>query len=506
MSTAGIRGTGPAENAVQCDILFSGARVVDPETHLDDVRHVGVTGGRITSVTSEPVPARSVVDVTGLVLAPGFVDMHSHAQTIPSLRMQALDGVTTALELESGAAQVPLVYQEAQNEGRPINYGYSTSWAMARMRVLDGIRPKGGFMAFSASAHHPRWQQPAGPGEIAGVLAELERELHDGALGIGVLVGYAPRTGRREYYQVARLAARLGVPTFTHARFKNPDDPETALEGVAEVVTAATGSGAHMHLCHLNSTSLRAVDEVAELVTGAREHGLSVTTESYPYGAGMTMIGVPFLHPDNLPRLGIKPSDIAVLATGERPADGERLLKLREQDPSALVAIHYLDEQDEDDWDLLQRALLLPGSAIASDAIPFTDRSGELVEKGWPLPEGSVSHPRTTGTFSRFLGTFVRDRQVLSLLEAVRRCTLIPAQTLEQVAPVMRRKGRVQVGADADLVVFDLGSIADRSTYEQPALPSQGVRHLLVDGQYVVKDGSVLQDSLPGRPIRGHLA
>jgi len=505
-SEAGNTETGHAENVLPCDVLLSGARVVDPETGLDGVRHVGVTGGLITSLTTEPVPARTVIDITGLVLAPGFIDLHSHAQTVTSLRLQALDGVTTALELESGAAQVALVYAEAQQERRPINYGYASSWAMARMRVLDGVNPKGGFLAFSASAHHPRWQKPASPSELSAVLAELERELHEGALGVGVLLGYAPSTGRREYYRVAELAARLGVPTFTHARFKNPDDPHSALEGVAEVVAGAAGTGAHMHLCHLNSTSLRAVDEVAGLVAGARESGVRITTEAYPYGAGMTMIGVPFLHPDNLPKLGIKPSDIAVVSTGERPVDAERLLRLRAEDPAALVAIHYLDDDDEDDQALLQQALLLPGTAIASDALPFTDRGGNLVENEWPLPEGAVSHPRTTGTFSRFLGTYVRDRQVLPLIEAIRRCTLIPAQTLEQVAPVMRGKGRIQVGADADLVVFDLATIAERSTYEQPGIPALGVRHLMVDGQFVVRDGAPLLDSLPGRPIRGRLA
>jgi len=504
-SAAAIAGPVRDEFAAECDVLFTGARVVDPETELDAVACVGVTGGRITSVTEDPVPARTVVDVSGQVLAPGFIDLHSHAQTVSSLRMQALDGVTTALELESGAASVARVYRDAGETGRPINYGYSASWAMARMRVLDGIEPVGGFLAFSASAHHPRWQQPVSPAELDRVLAELESELHAGALGIGVLVGYAPRTGRREYYEVARLAARLGAPTFTHARFKNPDDPESALEGVAEVVAAATGTGAHMHLCHLNSTSLRAIDEISELVAGARAHGLRLTTEAYPYGAGMTMIGVPFLDPGRLPRLGIEPRNIVVVATGERPATAQRLQELRVQDPAALVAIHYLDEQDEDDWNLLQRALVLPDTAVASDAIPFTHPDGNAVDSEWPLPEGALSHPRTTGTFSRFLGTFVRDRQVLPLLEAIRRCTLIPAQTLEEVAPDLRRKGRIQVGADADLVVFDPQTVCDRSTYAEPGIASRGFRHVLVDGQFVVRDGSVLLDSMPGKPVRGRL-
>jgi hypothetical protein len=219
----------------------------------------------------------------------------------------------------------------------------------------------------------------------------------------------------------------------------------------------------------------------------------------------MTMIGMPFLHPDKLPRLGIEPRNLMVVATGERIADARRLHELRQQDPGILVAIHYLDEQDADDWDVLQRALLLADTAIASDAIPFIRPDGQAVEGEWPLPPDAVSHPRTTGTFSRFMGTFVRDRQVLPLLEAVRRCTLIPAQMLEEVAPDLRRKGRVQVGADADLVIFDPDTICDQSTYAHPSTASRGVRHLLVAGQFVVRDGAVLLDALPGRPIRGSL-
>lgn len=490
----------------ECDLLLTGARVLDPETGLDAVRNVGITNGTISSLGTDRPPAKSVLDVSGRVLAPGFIDLHSHAQTVSSLRMQALDGVTTALELESGASPVRAVYERASALGRPINYGYSASWAMARMQILDGIESNGAFMAFAENMGRPGWQRPASPRELSAVLDRLEEQLHDGALGIGVLVGYAPRTGRNEYYKVAQLAARLNAPTFTHARFKNPDDPETALEGIAEIVAAAAGTGAHMHLCHINSTSLRAIDEIGQVVLGAREHGLSVSTEAYPYGAGMTGIGVPFLHPDNLPNLGIKPSNLVLVATGERPATARRLLELREEDSGAMVIIHYLDEKNVDDWAVLQRGLLLKDTAIASDALPFSLPGGELVENTWPLPSGAISHPRSTGTFSRVLGTLVRDLGVLSLLEAVRRCTLIPAQILEEVAPVMRRKGRVQVGADADLVVFDAERIADRSTYAEPTLSSTGVEHLLVNGELVIQNGSILIDAMAGKPVKGHLA
>ncbi|MGP4020976.1 amidohydrolase family protein [Saccharopolyspora sp. 5N708] len=496
--------TAPTEVA-ECDLLFSGARVLDPETGLDAVRHVGVTDGRITSVSAGPVPARKMLDVSGRVLAPGFIDLHSHAQTVSSLRMQALDGVTTALELESGAAPVRAVYDRAGDEGRPINFGYAASWAMARMRVFDGVEPVGGFEGFAEFCGGPHWRDRASRKELDLVLAEVENQLHQGALGIGVLLGYAPQTGRNEYFQLARLAARYDVPTFTHARFKNPDDPETALEGIAEVVAAASGTNAHMHLCHINSTSLRAIDEVGAVVAGAREHGLRVTTEAYPYGAGMTTIGVPFLHPDNLPRLGIEPSNLVLLCTGERPKDAARLLEIQRTDPGAMVAIHYLDENDPDDWSVLQRSLLLPDTAIASDAIPFASPDGELVEDAWPLPPRSFAHPRTSGTFCRFLGTMVRELGLLSLLEAVRRCTLQPATVLAGVAPQMRRKGRVQVGADADLVVFDLAAVSDRATHEEPWHPSTGVDQLLVGGEFVIRGGQLLPEARPGKAVKGRL-
>lgn len=486
------------------DLVLSGGRVIDPETGLDAVRDVAISGGRITAISDQSLPARRVVDAAGQVVAPGFIDLHSHALTPTSMRLQALDGVTTALELEAGAVWPERAYSQAEYEGRPINYGYSASWAAARMSVMDGLNRRTMSTQLTDHVGGPRWGAAGSADDIRRILDILEDDLAGGALGIGVLIGYAPEASHREYLEVARLAARYGVPTFTHARHGNHAEPGTALQGIQEVIAAGLSTGAQMHLCHMNSTSLRHIDVVTELVANSRAHGVQVTTEAYPYGASMTAIGAAFLHPDNLPRLGITPSHIIYTPTGERPATGNRLMELRAQDPGALAFIQYLDESRQDERDIMRRALLFDDTMIASDAMPLQGAGGTvLTGTEWPPPAGAVTHPRSTGTFARTLGVFVREAELLSLPEAIRRASLLPAQLLERVAPAARRKGRLQVGADADVVVFDPLTVHDRSTYDNPTQHSQGFRHVLVDGQFVVHDGELDLDAMPGRPLRG---
>lgn len=492
----------PGESGPPAELAFTGARVIDPESGLDGVRTVGVRAGRIVAVSAGPVPARTTVDVSGLVLAPGFIDLHSHAQSVTGHRLQALDGVTTTLDLEAGALPLAETYDRAAQAGRPLNYGFSASWVLARMRLFDGVDPHGALSAFSANQDRPNWRRPVGERDVDRLLDLIGEQVADGAVGIGVLVGYAPDTGRMEYLRLARLAATLGVPTFTHARFKSTVEPGTAVEGMLEVISAAASTGAHMHICHLNSTSDRMIDDVAAAIEQARGHGVRVTTEAYPYGASSTVIGAPFFDPDYMRRVGSPADSLTYLPTGERVADFERLAELRRLDPGGLAIHDYLDESDDADRATLLRSLLLADTAIASDAMPMVDATTPDPGEAWPVSPDARVHPRSAGCFSRTFRWLVRELGVLSLNEAVRRCSLLPAQILADAAPAMADKGRVQVGKDADLVVFDPATVADQATYTRLA-PSTGIRHVLVNGEFVVRDGELDPDARPGRPIRG---
>lgn len=491
---------------MRVDLLITGGRVIDPETGLDAIADVAVTDGRIVAIDADagdtaPVAAGRRLDATGCVVAPGFIDLHSHAQTIPSLRVQALDGVTTALDLEAGAGDVPVALAAARAEGRPIHHGFSAGWAMTRNAVLTGAPVARSFLDGAHDLGATAWQADLDRRQHDWMLGHLGEQLAAGAIGIGILVGYGPGTPTSEYADLSELAAEAGLPTFTHARGKNPAPPLAVVDAVDELITAAEQTGAHTHLCHMNSTSLHTVDRVTERISLARQRSLPVTTEAYPYGAGMTAIGAPFLHPDRLAKVGAVPSQVVVVRTGERPADAGRLLELRAEDPGALVIIHYLDEAVPAERALVERAVFFEDTAIASDAIPFLLPDGSAVEGDRLVPAGARSHPRTAGTFAKFL-RLARETGQLGLVDAVRRCSLLPAQILAQAVPAMAAKGRVQVGCDADLVVFDADRVTDRATYAEPSLTSSGFRHVVVAGVSVVADG-ILTDALPGRAVVG---
>jgi len=484
------------------DLVLRGGRVIDPESGLNAVRDVAVARDRIAAVGTR-LPAEVEVDVTGQVVTAGFIDLHSHVNDLGGLRLQALDGVTTALELEGGVTPVAEAYRRAAAQGRPINYGFAASWAMARMEAVAGLPPDASLGGLMARIADPGWQRPAEPAQVSALLSRLSADLADGALGVGVLLGYAPEASPAEYLRVAGLAAEAGVPAFTHARDLIEMVPRTAIDGAEEIVRAAGQTGAHMHYCHVNSTSLRHIDRVLALVGRAQAAGSRITTEAYPYGSGMTGIGAAFLAPERLGERRLVPSSLTYAPTGEQIASEARLRELRQDDPGGLVIIELLSEDDPADRALLMRSLTFPGSVVASDAMPLTWTAPPADPTAWPLPATAITHPRTAGTFCRALRLLTGNAgRPLGLAHALAKCSLEPARLLGERAPAMRRKGRVQAGMDADLVVFDPDTITDRASYQRSTLTSLGIRHVLVNGIFVVRDGALEAGARPGRPVR----
>ncbi|MFC0625724.1 amidohydrolase family protein [Kribbella deserti] len=490
--------------------LLRNGRVIDPATGFDGIADVLIKAGRITAIgpnlTAGTAETTAVVDVGGLVVGPGFVDLHSHVHSIAGHRLQALDGVTTALDLEAGLMPISRAYDEAARDGRPLNYGFSASWGAARALAHLGLEPDARLESGLEILGDPRWQRTSSKAELTTWLALLERELADGALGIGVLMGYAPRTDPAEFLAVARLAAAAGAPTYTHVRELIEADPTTPVDGSEELVIAAAETGAAMHHCHVNSTSRRHIDRVLGLLKRAQAEGSRVTVEAYPYGAGSTGIGAFFLAPERLKPWGIQPSNIVLVETGERITDEARLRHIRATDPAAECIVEFLDEGDPADLELIRQTLAYPDSIVASDAMPTLWGNGVTDTREWPLPPGGRTHPRTAGTFAKSLRLMVRESGAWSWVEAFRRCSYLPARVLDDIAPGARGKGRLAVGADADLVVLDPERITDAATYFDSVRPSVGVRHLYVAGTAVVRDGEIQVDAYPGRPLRGEPA
>lgn len=500
-------------------LVLTGGRVIDPGSGFDGLADVHVVRGRIAALVPRNAPGTSATDLTataaprppegarvldasGLIVGPGFVDLHSHVHSVAGMRLQAMDGVTTALDLESGLMPVAKAYADAAAQGRPLNYGFSASWGSARAAVHAGITPTADIQASLALLARPDWQRSSSPRELEAWLDLLRDEVADGALGIGVLLGYAPQSDPREFLRVGQLASEAGVPVYTHVREIVESDPHTPVDGSDEIGIVAAETGAAMHHCHVNSTSRRHIDRVLTTLGGHQAAGSRVTVECYPYGAGSTAIGATFLAPEALPSWGLRPQDLVLVATGERIADTGRLLQVRAEDPGAPCVVEFLNEDLPVDQALLQRSLSYPDAIVASDAMPVIWPDNVWESRTWPLPEGGLTHPRTAGTFARSVRLMVLETRAWDWLEAFRRCSYLPARVLDGIDGSSSGKGHLGQGADADLVVLDPATLTDTATYLDPIRPSQGVVHLLVDGVPVVLDRT-LQEALPGRPLRG---
>jgi N-acyl-D-aspartate/D-glutamate deacylase len=449
------------------DVVIRNGRVIDLDSRLDAVRTIGIRSGKIAAISVAPLQGKQLIAAKGFVIAPGFIDLHVHGQDDENYRIYAADGVTTALELELGTDDVPAFY--AARDGKAlINYGVSDGHMKARMAVMkDG----GTFLPLDNAGH-----VVATESQIAEIRQHIERGLAAGALGVGMGLQYTPAASKYEVLEVFRSAAKYRAPVFVHTRSDKETDPGSAAESYMEVMAASAITGAPLHFVHLNSTSLASTPKTLAVVKEARDHGLDVTAEAYPYSAGYTEISSPLLDqfvngPDS------EFAKLMLVSTGERLT---RATFTANRKPGNSVILFLNTPEME------ALAMASPLTAVASD--------GRL--------EQGKGHPRTAGTSGRTLGYYVRETKQINLMDAIRKLSLMPAQRLEKLAPVFRNKGRIKVGADADITVFDPATVIDRSTYQQPALPSVGFRHVLVNGVPVIADGVVRVGTYPGRGAR----
>lgn len=446
-------------SAQSFDLVIANGRVLDPESGLDAIRNIAVRGGTIAAITAERLEARTVIDASGLVVSPGFIDLHAHGQTPETYRFQARDGVTTALELEVGSGDVAAWYA-ARKSGALINYGVSIGHIPVRMAVLDD---PGAFLPTGNGAH-----QPASPAQIKEIARRIADGLKNGAVSIGAGFPYTPAATEQELTELFRVSASHGVPIHAHIR--------RGVAGLEEAIKLATATKAPLHVVHINSTGTTATRELLSMIAAARQRGMDVSTEAYPYAAGMTEI-----QSANLDEYENASEERT--AQLEWPRTGERLTRetfRKYRKTGGPVVIHTNTEE------MVAVAISSPLTMIASDAY-------------W---ENGTGHPRTAGTYSRVLGRYVRESRALTLMDAVRKMTLMPARRLEQRVPGMRLKGRLRVGADADMTIFDAATVVDLSTYRNPGLPPAGIAHVIVGGVPVVASGRIVEGVSPGRAVR----
>ena len=450
------------------DIVLARGRVMDPESGLDGIRYVGVRGNRIEAISEQKLTGTVTIDAAGMVIAPGLIDLHSHGQNDENYRYKARDGVTTALELEVGTADVPAWY--AEREGKSlINYGVTVGHVPVRMKVMGDTGswlPRDKAITTRATVDENRQ-----------IMDLMVRGLDDGAIGIGFGIAYVTGTRREEIMNIFQLAADRGMTCFTHVRSHGAVEPGSALESMQEVVANAAATGASLHIVHVTSTGLIQTPDCLRLIDGAQRRGLDVTTEAYPYTAAMTGIETAIFDEGWQQKMGIGYGDLQWVATGERLTP-ESFARYRRQ--GGLVVIHSIPEQ------IARLAVSHPRIMIASDGV-INDGKG---------------HPRGAGSYARVLGRYVRDEKAIGLMEALRKMSLMPAQRLEKSVPMMRTKGRIRVGADADLIVFDPARVIDRATFEKPGQYSEGITQVIVNGKLVVRDEKLVEGVKPGIAIR----
>lgn len=450
------------------DIVIDNGRVIDPESDIDRILNVGIIDGKIRALDQIPLEGRIHINAENLVVSPGFIDLHAHGQNKENYELQAQDGVTTALELEGGVGNIDEWYA-ARDGNATINYGATVGHIPVRMEVMGD---PGDPTPVADGAYKEATQA-----QIDDMKTLIDRGLRRGAMGVGFGIQYTPGASRWEILEMFRVASTHQASCHVHMRGMGHKEPMNSIEGLSELIAASTVSGAPLHLVHIGSSGMRSVPHLLTMIEEARSNGVDVSTEVYPYPAAMTTLESAIFSEGWEEKLGISFGDLEWCETQER-LTSDSFWNYRET--GGWVIMHMIPEEAVD--------------AAVSHNLPMIASDGMMVD--------GKGHPRAAGTYSRVLGRYVRESGKLTLQDAIRKMALMPAQRLESRVPEMAQKGRINMGSDADIVIFDPETVLDMATYQNPTLPSRGIIHVLVNGTQILIDGELRRDSWPGRGIK----
>lgn len=449
-------------------IVLLGGRVMDPDSGYDYVADVAIDDGQISDIApvvdGQPrLSGTDSIDVSGNVVAPGFIDLLSYEPNPFGVWFKVADGVTSNLGMH-GIKNYAKAFFNTYEGKVPVHFGGAFHQHFLRGNNL-GLRT----------------DQQASEAQIA-ALAELAREsISEGLAGISFSPEYSPGTSTAEINRLADVGEELGQVLFFHARYSDPNPPGTNAEAVAEILDVARRNNIGVHIEHITSTggTFTMTETLKTLESARNSEGLDVTACVYPYDYWATTLGSARFSGDWQQRFGISYSDLQVAGTETRLS--AETYGAAQADNKLVAALGSMPEEE------LIMALQTPWIMMGSDAI---------------LTQSLNNHPRSSGTFARTLGRYSRDLGLISLQDALAKMTILPAKRLEGMIPAMKLKGRLQLGADADITVFDPRTIIDRATVARPDLASEGIKHVIVDGTFVMRETELQRDQLPGKALK----
>ena len=446
--------------------LIKGGRVVDPKQGINRISNLMMEDNRIRAVTDEAPEADEVIDASGKVVCPGFIDMHMHEDELEpggnkikeSMSISALKmGVTTDVAGNCGdnVCDPDKFLDLADRDGVPVNIAMLAGHIY--LRNHNGRRDK---------------YKPIGAEDIRAMTEECRSFLDAGCLGVSFGVKYVPGTTWNEMYSLARLCAGDQKIVASHVR----QDVDGVFQAADELAELGREAGVRVQFSHIGS--MGAYGQMETLLQNVEEYrmqGIDMMCDCYPYTAFSTEIGATTYDPGFLDRYKADYGDILIV---NGKYEGQRCTEaiyedLRQNAPDTSTIGYFMKEDD------IERALVSPLVMIGSDGVR-TDGLG---------------HPRASGTFPRFISDYIRPGKV-TLLDGVRKMTTMAADRLH-----LSNKGNFITGSDADVVVFDLDKTEDKATYENGQIPPTGIEQVFIGGQRALKDGIVVNKRL-GRAVR----